>query len=118
MYATSRRVVEATAASVAAIPVYHKQSFGIPQGGVIASVGKLGMHALPGTVAYAPQPNTKEPAMETRPLQESFKDLLMEPNMAVIATVRKDGRPQCVPTWYEYSDGHLLLNMTTDRLRL
>ena len=55
--------------------------------------------------------------METRPLQESFKDLLMEPNMAMIATVRKDGRPQCVPTWYEYSDGHLLLNMTTDRVR-
>ena len=38
--------------------------------------------------------------------------------MAVIATVRKDGRPQCVPNWYEYSDGHLLPNMTTGCVRL
>jgi PPOX class probable F420-dependent enzyme len=56
--------------------------------------------------------------MQTGPLPQSLKDFLLEPNPAVIATVRSDGRPQCVPTWYEYGSGQILVNMDVTRLRL
>lgn len=56
--------------------------------------------------------------MPTGPLPESFTSFMEEPNLAVIATVRADGRPQCVPTWYEFRDSHVLVNMDAGRVRL
>jgi PPOX class probable F420-dependent enzyme len=36
----------------------------------------------------------------------------------VIATLRADGSPHSVPTWYDWEDGRVLVNMDESRLRL
>jgi PPOX class probable F420-dependent enzyme len=35
-----------------------------------------------------------------------------------VATLRPDGSPHTVPTWYDWQDGRVLLNMEDTRLRL
>jgi PPOX class probable F420-dependent enzyme len=45
-------------------------------------------------------------------------DFLAQPNPAVVATLRPDGSPHTVPTWYDWDGGRALLNMETTRLRL
>ena len=47
-----------------------------------------------------------------------FDELLSRPNPAIVATVRPDGQPVSVPTWYAYVDGRILLNMDAGRKRL
>jgi hypothetical protein len=42
---------------------------------------------------------------------KEIEAFLKEPNVAVIATVRPDGSPHAVPTWYEYEDGDIVLHM-------
>lgn len=42
----------------------------------------------------------------------------MRPNAAVIATVRPDGFPMTVATWYEWDGGRILVNMLDSRARL
>jgi PPOX class probable F420-dependent enzyme len=43
---------------------------------------------------------------------------LTRPNAAVIATVRADGSPVTVATWYDWEDGRVLVNMDESRKRL
>ncbi|HXH87291.1 MAG TPA: PPOX class F420-dependent oxidoreductase [Gaiellaceae bacterium] len=43
---------------------------------------------------------------------------LREPNPAVVATLRPDGSPNSVATWYDWEDGLVLLNMDATRKRL
>src|SRR5256885_4904226 len=43
---------------------------------------------------------------------------MRRPNPAVVATLRPDGSPHSVPTWYDWEDGRVLLNMEDTRLRL
>ena len=43
---------------------------------------------------------------------------LRRPNPAVIATLRPDGSPHTVATWYDWEDGRALVNMEVTRLRL
>jgi PPOX class probable F420-dependent enzyme len=45
-------------------------------------------------------------------------DLLGRPNPAVIGTLRPDGSPHTVATWYDWDDGRVLVNMENTRLRL
>jgi PPOX class probable F420-dependent enzyme len=45
-------------------------------------------------------------------------EFLRLPNPAVVATLRPDGSPHTVPTWYDWQDGRVLLNMEDTRLRL
>jgi PPOX class probable F420-dependent enzyme len=45
-------------------------------------------------------------------------EFLRRPNPAVVATLRPDGSPHSVPTWYDWVDGRVLLNMQDSRLRL
>jgi PPOX class probable F420-dependent enzyme len=52
------------------------------------------------------------------PLPPELVEFLKEPHAAVIATVRSDGAPYTVATWYDWDDGHLLVNMDFERLRL
>jgi PPOX class probable F420-dependent enzyme len=52
------------------------------------------------------------------PVPPEVDELLALPNPAVIATVRADGSPHTVPTWYDWEDGRVLLNMDESRLRL
>lgn len=49
------------------------------------------------------------------PVVEQFLQL---PNPAVIACIRPDGYPMSVATWYEWSDGLILVNMHEGRDRL
>ena len=52
------------------------------------------------------------------PVPPEVDPLLSRPNPAVVATLRPDGSPHSVPTWYDWEDGRVLLNMEDTRLRL
>src|SRR5215211_1901919 len=56
--------------------------------------------------------------MPDGPMPDTIVAFLTEPNPAVIATLRPDGSPHCVPTWYDLVDGRVLLNMDRSRKRL
>ena len=56
--------------------------------------------------------------MSALPLSAQAHELLLRPNPAVIATVRPDGQPVSVATWYLWSDGKVLVNMDEGRKRL
>ena len=51
-------------------------------------------------------------------LPEDVRALLAKPNPAVIATVRADGQPVSVATWYLLAGDRLLVNMDEGRKRL
>jgi PPOX class probable F420-dependent enzyme len=52
------------------------------------------------------------------PVPPEVGEFLRKPNPAVIATVRPDGSPHTVATWYDWADGLVLVNMDESRLRL
>lgn len=56
--------------------------------------------------------------MPRPPLPADLVELLQRPNPAVMATVRPDGTPVSVPTWYLWDDGRILLNLDAGRKRL
>jgi PPOX class probable F420-dependent enzyme len=56
--------------------------------------------------------------MPKPPLPDDVTALLRKPNLAVIASVRPDGQPVSVPTWYLFEDGRVLVNMDEGRRRL
>jgi PPOX class probable F420-dependent enzyme len=52
-------------------------------------------------------------------LPDKLREFLAKPNPAVIATVRPDGQPISVATWYLLEDdGRILVNMDEGRKRL
>ena len=52
------------------------------------------------------------------PVPADLDEFLRGPNPAVVATVRPDGAPHSVPTWYDWDGDRVLLNMDASRLRL
>ena len=52
------------------------------------------------------------------PLPPELDAFLRLPNPAVVATIRPDGSPHTVATWYDWDGGRALLNMDESRLRL
>lgn len=56
--------------------------------------------------------------MPTTPIPEKLSELLAKPNPAVITTLRQDGQPVSVATWYLWEDGRILVNMDEGRKRL
>jgi len=52
------------------------------------------------------------------PVPPEIDAFLRKPNPAVIATLRPDGSPHTVATWYDWEDGRVLVNMRDTRLRL
>ena len=52
------------------------------------------------------------------PVPPEVDEFLQLPNPAVVATLRPDGSPHTVPTWYDWEDGRALLNMEDSRVRL
>jgi PPOX class probable F420-dependent enzyme len=56
--------------------------------------------------------------MPPTPVPPDVDEFLAHPNPAVVATLRPDGAPHTVPTWYDWEDGRVLLNMDETRLRL
>jgi PPOX class probable F420-dependent enzyme len=49
---------------------------------------------------------------------QEISEFLVKPNPAVIATVRPDGQPVSVATWYVWDNGRVLVNMDEGRKRL
>lgn len=61
--------------------------------------------------------------MTSAPLPDDVVDLLRRPNPSVVATLRQDGTPVTVPTWYLLETegpraGTVLVNMDDTRVRL
>jgi PPOX class probable F420-dependent enzyme len=56
--------------------------------------------------------------MPKPPVPPEVDEFLRRPNPAVIATLRPDGSPHSVATWYDWEDGRVLVNMDESRLRL
>jgi len=56
--------------------------------------------------------------VSTSPLPDELRELLAKPNPAVIATVRPDGQPVTVATWYVLDGDRSLVNMEDSRKRL
>ena len=56
--------------------------------------------------------------MPSAPVPPEIEAFLREPNPAVVATLRADGSPHSVATWYDWVDGLILLNMDATRVRL
>jgi PPOX class probable F420-dependent enzyme len=54
----------------------------------------------------------------TPPLPPAIAEQFAKPWHATISTVRPDGQPVSVPTWYLYEDGRVLVNMDAGRKRL
>jgi PPOX class probable F420-dependent enzyme len=52
------------------------------------------------------------------PVPPEVDEFLRRPNPAVVATLRPDGAPHTVPTWYDWDGERVLLNMDESRLRL
>ncbi|HWG00800.1 MAG TPA: PPOX class F420-dependent oxidoreductase [Trebonia sp.] len=56
--------------------------------------------------------------MPKSPLPEAAVAMLRKANPAVITTLRHDGQPVSVATWYVWDDGRVLVNMDEGRKRL
>jgi len=56
--------------------------------------------------------------MPTTPFPPEVRALLDRPNPAVITTLRADGQPVSVPTWYLMDGDRVLVNMDEGRKRL
>lgn len=56
--------------------------------------------------------------MALPPIPDHLVEVLRRPNPAVVATLRPDGAPVTVATWYLWEDGQILLNMDSGRRRL
>jgi PPOX class probable F420-dependent enzyme len=54
----------------------------------------------------------------TSPLPSLLRELLSRPNPAVITTLREDGQPVSVATWYLLDGDRVLVNMDEGRKRL
>lgn len=56
--------------------------------------------------------------MPKSPLPAAAVAMLRKPNPSVITTLRRDGQPVSVATWYVWDDGRVLVNMDEGRKRL
>ncbi|HET6562482.1 MAG TPA: PPOX class F420-dependent oxidoreductase [Marmoricola sp.] len=56
--------------------------------------------------------------MPTPPFPDELRALLEKPNPAVITTLRKDGQPVSVATWYLLDGDRVHVNMDSTRKRL
>ena len=56
--------------------------------------------------------------MPELPFPDEVRELLAKPNPAVVATLRSDGAPVSVATWYLLDGDRVLLNMDHTRARL
>jgi PPOX class probable F420-dependent enzyme len=56
--------------------------------------------------------------MPPAPVPAEVDEFLRRPNPAVVASLRRDGSPHTVATWYDWDDHRVLLNMDESRLRL
>ncbi len=48
---------------------------------------------------------------------DSLKEFLKQPNLGILATLRKDGSPHQTVVWYEYEDGEVRISITDTRMK-
>ena len=87
------------------------------QAGVLSVVGRRSSVSGSGTDTVVPAVG-RGAFVPKPPLPEAVAAQLAEPWHATISTVRPDGQPVSVPTWYLYEDGRILVNMDAGRKRL
>jgi PPOX class probable F420-dependent enzyme len=51
-------------------------------------------------------------------LNEKQAKLLLDPNLAVVGTIRPDGTPHVTPTWVDWDGEHVLINTGEGRSKL
>jgi PPOX class probable F420-dependent enzyme len=56
--------------------------------------------------------------MPKPPLPPEHDEFLSRPNPAIIGTLKPDGAPHTVATWYLWENGRVLVNMDEGRARL
>ncbi len=56
--------------------------------------------------------------MPPAPVPPHVDDFLRRPNPAVVASLRRDGSPHTVVTWYAWEENRVVLSMDESRLRL
>jgi PPOX class probable F420-dependent enzyme len=56
--------------------------------------------------------------MPKPPLPEELQALLTQPHPAVMASLKPDGSPLTVATWYLFENGRVLINLDDSRARL
>jgi PPOX class probable F420-dependent enzyme len=56
--------------------------------------------------------------MPNPPLPEQLQTILAKPNPAVMGTIRSNGDPLTVATWYLWEEGRVLVNLDAGRKRL
>jgi PPOX class probable F420-dependent enzyme len=56
--------------------------------------------------------------MPNTPVPADVDEFLQRPNPAVIASLRSDGSPHSVATWYDWENDRALVNMDESRVRL
>jgi len=56
--------------------------------------------------------------MPPAPVPADVDEFFRRPNPAVVASLRRDGSPHTVATWYDWEENRVLLNMDESRLRL
>jgi PPOX class probable F420-dependent enzyme len=56
--------------------------------------------------------------MPPAPLPSELVEFVRRPHPAVVASLRPDGSPHTVATWYDWEDGDVLFNMDASRRRL
>ncbi|MEE9199718.1 MAG: PPOX class F420-dependent oxidoreductase [Dehalococcoidia bacterium] len=47
----------------------------------------------------------------------TLAEFLKQPNLGILATLRKDGSPHLTVVWYEYEDGEIRISVTDTRLK-
>jgi PPOX class probable F420-dependent enzyme len=68
--------------------------------------------------ATGPLPSDNPDPADGPVLSPEVAEILRKPNPAVMATVRSDGSPVTVATWYLWDGGPVLLNLDAGRVRL
>lgn len=68
--------------------------------------------------SHQPESHPSEAHPSGSPLTDDLRRLLARPNPCVMATLRRDGSPVTVPTWYRLVAGRIHLNLDAGRVRL
>src|ERR1700709_2150722 len=84
-----------------------------------AVMGSASRSADPVGYWKSPRQPTRRSLVPSTPLPDNVRELLAQPNPAVMATSAADGRPVTVATWYLMEpDGRMLLGLDAGRARL
>ncbi|MCH8090078.1 MAG: PPOX class F420-dependent oxidoreductase [Chloroflexi bacterium] len=50
-------------------------------------------------------------------LNKTLEEFLKQPNLGILATLRKDGSPHLTVVWYEYENGEVRISVTDTRVK-